>query len=72
MRFSWLEKQVTYIKHNVNLLNKLRIFGEDGGLNAKEKLDGGSRDREDTENQPKKEPKKYQLSSSVVNQSLFK
>ena len=61
---------------NVNLLmealnNKMGIFGEDGGSNAEDKSKGGSRDPEDTENQPKKEPRKDQPSSSVMNQSLF-
>lgn len=46
VRFSWLEEQVTDINCNVNLLmvalsNKLGIFGEEGGLNAKEKSEGG-------------------------------
>ena len=54
------------------LSNKLGIFGEEGGLNAKEKSKEGSGDREDTDNQPKKEPGKDQPNSNVVNQSLFK
>ena len=42
VRFSRLEEQVTDINHNVNLpmaapRNKLGIFGEDGGSNAKDK-----------------------------------
>lgn len=41
----------------VALRNNMGIFGEYGGLNAKETLDGGSRDQEDTENQTKKELK---------------
>ena len=77
VRFSQLEEQVADINYNVNLLmealrNKLGIFGEEGGSNAKDKSEGGSRDREDTENQIKKEPRKYQPSSSVMNQSMFK
>ena len=77
MRFSWLKEQVVDINRNVNLLmaalrNKLWIFREEGGSNAKDKSKGGSGDREDTDNQPKKEPGKDQPSSSVMNQSLFK
>ena len=76
VRFTRLE-QVENINHNVNLLmetlnSKLGIFGEEGDLNVEEKSEGGSGDREDTENQPKKEPKKYQPILSVMNQSLFK
>ena len=56
----------------VALSNKLWIFGEDEGSSAEEKLEGGSRDQEDTENQLMKEPRKDQPSSSVVNQSMFK
>jgi len=53
----------------VTLRNNLGIFGEDGGSNVEDKSEGGSRDREEIENQPKKEPEKNQPSSSVVNQS---
>ena len=60
-RFSRLEQQVIDINHIVKLLmealrNNIGIFGEDGGSNAEDKSEGGSRDREETENQPKKEP----------------
>lgn len=77
MSFLLLEEEVTDIKHDVNVLmaylrNKLEIFGEDGGSNVEEKSEGGSGDQDDTENQPKKELRKYQPSSSVVNQFLFK
>lgn len=53
VRFSWIEQQVTDINHIVILLmdalrNNMGLFGEDGGLNAKEKSEGGSRDWEDT------------------------
>jgi hypothetical protein len=77
VRFSRLEQQVTDINHNVNLLmvalrNKLGDIWRRWGFNAEDKSEGGSGDREDTENQSKKEPEKDQPSSSVVNQSLFK
>jgi len=77
MRFLRLEQQVEYIKHNVKpimvaLRNKLGMFGEDGDSNAEKKLEWGSRDWEDIENQPKKESQKDQPSSNVMNQSLFK
>jgi len=54
-RFSRLEEQVTVINHNVNLLmialsHKLRIFGEEGGLNAKDKSEGGLGDPKDVDN----------------------
>ncbi len=54
-RFSWLEQEVKYINHNVNLLmlalcNNLWIFGEDGDSNVEEKSKGGSRDRKETDN----------------------
>lgn len=40
-RFLQLEAQVSYIRHNVDLLvsdlsNKLRLFKEDGGSNVEE------------------------------------
>lgn len=54
------------------LCNKLGIFGEDGGSKVEENSEGGLGDWEDTENQLKKEPKKDQLNSSVLSQSLFK
>lgn len=77
VRFLQLEQQVIDINHNVNLLiealrNNLAIFREDGSLNVEDILEEESRDREDTENQLKKEPKKYQPNSTVMNQSLLK
>lgn len=54
------------------LSNKLGIFEEDGASNVEDKSEGGLGNREDTENQPKKESRKDQPSSSVMNQSLFK
>lgn len=77
LRFSRLEEQVADINCNVNIFmaalrNKLGIFGEEGGSNAKEKSEGGSGDQEDADNQVKKEPRKDQPSLSAMNQSLFK
>lgn len=56
------------------LSNNIGIFGEDGGSKVEEKLEGGSGDWEEIENQLKKERIKYKPSSSVMNQShsLFK
>jgi len=56
VRFSWLEQQVADINHNVNLLmaalsNNLVFFREDGGSNAEEKSEQGSKDWGDTKNQ---------------------
>lgn len=45
--------------------NKMGIFEEEGGLNVEEKLEGGWRDCVDIDNQPKKEPRNDQPSSSV-------
>jgi len=64
------------INHNVKLIkeslrNMMGIFGEEGGSDVEKKLEGGSGDQEDANNQSKKEPKKDQPSSSVVNQSMF-
>jgi len=50
----------------------LGILGEEGGSNAEENSEGGLGDWEDADNQPKKEPKKDQPSSSVMNKSIFK
>lgn len=54
------------------LRHNMGIFGEEGGLNAKEKSEVGSRGQEEKNNQSKEEPKKDQPNSSVMNQSLFK
>lgn len=77
--FTRLEHQVTDINLNVNLLmgalsNKVGIFGEEWGSTAGDNLEGGSRDWDEMDNQPKKKPRKDQPSSSVINQSqhLFK
>ena len=51
----------------VALRNKFGIFKDDGGSNAEDKSEAGSGDREDTENQSKKESRKDQPGSSVVN-----
>ena len=56
----------------VDFINKIGIFGEDGGSNAKEKSERGSKDWGETENELKKKPGKDQPGSSVMNQSLFK
>jgi len=77
VRISSLEEQVIDINQNAILLmaalrNKLGIFGEEWGLNAKVKSEGGLGDWEDADNQPKKKPRKDQLSSSFMNQDLFK
>ena len=59
LRFLLLEEQVADINRNVNLLmaalsNRMGIFGEEGGSNVEDKLEAGSGDREDIDNQPKK------------------
>lgn len=72
--FSWLEKHALDINHIINLLMvalsiNLQIFKEYGGSNAKEKSQEGIRDREEIKNQAMKQPRKYKLGSSVLNQS---
>lgn len=51
------------------LSNKLGIFGDYEGSNVEDKSKGRSRDWEETENKPKKGPKKYQSNSNIVNNS---
>jgi len=64
----WLEQEVTYINHNINLLiaslnKQLGIFGENGGLNVEDKLEWGSEDWGET--------KKTHLEGEVTLLSFF-
>lgn len=72
--FSWMERQVSNISHNVNLRmlslrNNLGIFGEDGGYNAKDQLEGRSGNQEEIEDELKKGPERDQPNSSGINHS---
>jgi hypothetical protein len=51
------------------LARKIGPFGDDGGSNSKIESEGKSRDQENPRNESRKEPKKEQSSSSVVNPS---